>query len=73
MKPQVRKLRLHKSTLREVTSEVAQEVVGGSVIFTDGCTYTCANTCANTCAANTCAPSCGDLCLTRHCDSVEIC
>ena len=63
MKPQVRKLRLRKSTLREVTSNLAQEVVGGSVVFTDGCTYaTCANTCANTCAARTCAPSCGGTC-----------
>lgn len=41
-----KKLRLRKTTLREVSSELAQNVLGGSVPFTKGCTY---NTCGATC------------------------
>ena len=68
MKPQVRRLRLRKSTLREVTSALAPEVVGGSVIFTDGCTYTC-NTCNNTecCPSHGAKPTC-DLSVCQLCD-----
>ena len=56
MKPQVRRLRLRKNTLREVTSEQAQEVVGGSVIFTDTCTYTC--NCTQGCPSQGARPTC---------------
>jgi len=47
MKLHVRRLRLRKSTLREVTSDLAQDVMGGSVPFTKTCTY-------SICAAPTC-------------------
>jgi hypothetical protein len=61
MKPQVRRLRLHKSTLRDVSPQIAQEVVGGSIEFTDTCTYAschCTEACPCTKGQYTCAYTC---------------
>ena len=49
LKDSQKKLRLRKTTLREVTSDLAQNVMGGSVPFTKTCTY---NTCGNSCNTN---------------------
>lgn len=72
MKPQVRRLRLRKSTLREVTSALAHEVVGGSEQFTEGCTYTC--NCTQECHTkpfeNTCQQTCV---ISIYCDPTEVC
>lgn len=43
-----KKLRLRKTTLREVTPDLAQNVLGGSVPFTKTCTY-------GTCPQQSCA------------------
>lgn len=72
MKPQVRRLRLHKSTLREVTSDLALGVMGGSVTFTGN---TCApqNTC-NTCQTNyKCTAGTCAACPTWECLTEEGC
>lgn len=45
-----KKLRLRKTTLREVSSDLAQNVMGGSVPFTKTCTYlTCGLSCNTIC------------------------
>lgn len=52
MNSQARRLRLRKSTLREVTSALAQGAMGGSVTFTGN---TCTGCNSVKCTANTCA------------------
>ena len=72
MKPQNRKLRLHKSTLRELTSDLAQEVRAGhdASINTLVTCFTC-KTChiGTGCGptGNTCGASCDVSCDVTAC------